>query len=174
MSYYVAVPSDDIRYLIHYGTPRHSGRYPYGSGARPYQHGGNVAKTVFDPSIKKGKDKSPASPAEEITKKTEDAIKTSYKFVSRKADKSHKKERAEDREKKREEVSTMSDQELQNRINRIKMEEEYYRLTKSDDVKNGWDKAKDILENVGDIAHVAVDVAVVVAIAIAIAKKVNG
>ena len=24
-------------YLVHYGTPRHSGRYPYGSGDRPYQ-----------------------------------------------------------------------------------------------------------------------------------------
>ena len=23
--------------LYHYGTPRHSGRYPYGSGKRPYQ-----------------------------------------------------------------------------------------------------------------------------------------
>lgn len=23
--------------LYHYGTPRHSGRYPYGSGERPYQ-----------------------------------------------------------------------------------------------------------------------------------------
>lgn len=25
-------------YLIHYGTPRHSGRYPWGSGEDPYQH----------------------------------------------------------------------------------------------------------------------------------------
>jgi hypothetical protein len=25
-------------YLMHYGTPRHSGRYPFGSGDRPYQH----------------------------------------------------------------------------------------------------------------------------------------
>lgn len=25
-------------YLMHYGTPQHSGRYPYGSGDRPYQH----------------------------------------------------------------------------------------------------------------------------------------
>ncbi|MBO7450642.1 MAG: hypothetical protein J6U54_09755 [Clostridiales bacterium] len=24
--------------LAHYGTPRHSGRYPYGSGKRPYQN----------------------------------------------------------------------------------------------------------------------------------------
>ncbi len=25
-------------YLVHYGTPRHSGRYPWGSGENPYQH----------------------------------------------------------------------------------------------------------------------------------------
>lgn len=25
--------------LIHYGTPRHSGRYPWGSGKNPYHHG---------------------------------------------------------------------------------------------------------------------------------------
>lgn len=27
--------------LAHYGTPRHSGRYPYGSGKDPYQHSGS-------------------------------------------------------------------------------------------------------------------------------------
>lgn len=26
------------KYVEHYGTPRHSGRYPYGSGEHPYQH----------------------------------------------------------------------------------------------------------------------------------------
>ena len=26
---------DDV--LVHYGTPRHSGRYPWGSGENPYQ-----------------------------------------------------------------------------------------------------------------------------------------
>ena len=29
------------RYLVHYGTPRHSGRYPWGSGEYPYQRTGN-------------------------------------------------------------------------------------------------------------------------------------
>ena len=24
--------------IAHYGTPRHSGRYPWGSGENPYQH----------------------------------------------------------------------------------------------------------------------------------------
>jgi len=32
--------------LIHYGTPRHSGRYPWGSGDDPYQHSGNFASRV--------------------------------------------------------------------------------------------------------------------------------
>ena len=32
--------------LAHYGTPRHSGRYPYGSGEDPYQHTGDFASRV--------------------------------------------------------------------------------------------------------------------------------
>ena len=31
--------------LVHYGTPRHSGRYPYGSGKNPYQHSNNFHHT---------------------------------------------------------------------------------------------------------------------------------
>lgn len=33
-------------YLEHYGTPRHSGRYPYGSGENPYQHNSNFLRSV--------------------------------------------------------------------------------------------------------------------------------
>lgn len=32
--------------LIHYGTKRHSGRYPWGSGDDPYQHGGDFLSRV--------------------------------------------------------------------------------------------------------------------------------
>lgn len=35
---------DDI--LKHYGTPRHSGRYPWGSGEDPYQHSGDFLARV--------------------------------------------------------------------------------------------------------------------------------
>lgn len=34
-------------FIQHYGTPRHSGRYPYGSGENPYQHE-DFLKTVKD------------------------------------------------------------------------------------------------------------------------------
>ena len=33
-------------YLMHYGTPRHSGRYPWGSGENPYQHSGDFLSRV--------------------------------------------------------------------------------------------------------------------------------
>ena len=33
-------------YIIHYGTPRHSGRYPWGSGKDPYQRNSEFLKTI--------------------------------------------------------------------------------------------------------------------------------
>lgn len=38
-----AIPDDE---LCHYGTPRHSGRYPWGSGEDPYQHSGDFLSRV--------------------------------------------------------------------------------------------------------------------------------
>lgn len=35
---------DDI--LMHYGVKRRSGRYPWGSGENPYQHGGDFLARV--------------------------------------------------------------------------------------------------------------------------------
>lgn len=37
MDDFAFVTADDGDELMHYGTPRHSGRYPYGSGDNPYQ-----------------------------------------------------------------------------------------------------------------------------------------
>lgn len=37
---------DDESYLSHIGTPRHSGRYPWGSGGQPYQSGGGLIARV--------------------------------------------------------------------------------------------------------------------------------
>ena len=38
-NYYGTSSDSDI--LEHYGTKRHSGRYPWGSGDNPYQHSGD-------------------------------------------------------------------------------------------------------------------------------------
>lgn len=41
-----AILNGDEEYLAHYGTKFHSGRYPYGSGEDPYQHGGDFLSRV--------------------------------------------------------------------------------------------------------------------------------
>ena len=41
----VVSSEDDI---IHYGTPRHSGRYPWGSGDNPYQRNGDFLSRVAE------------------------------------------------------------------------------------------------------------------------------
>ena len=41
----VPEPEDE---LMHYGTPRHSGRYPWGSGDNPYQHSSEFMSQVND------------------------------------------------------------------------------------------------------------------------------
>lgn len=38
--------SSDSDALEHYGTKRHSGRYPWGSGDNPYQHSGDFLSRV--------------------------------------------------------------------------------------------------------------------------------
>ena len=37
----------DEEYLEHYGIPRRSGRYPYGSGDDPYQHGRDFLRSIL-------------------------------------------------------------------------------------------------------------------------------
>lgn len=43
VSYYDIFVDDDV---VHYGTKRHSGRYPWGSGENPYQHSGDFLARV--------------------------------------------------------------------------------------------------------------------------------
>ena len=42
---YLGIPSNDS-VLEHYGTKRHSGRYPWGSGDNPYQHSGDFLSRI--------------------------------------------------------------------------------------------------------------------------------
>ena len=62
---------DEENTLIHYGTPRHSGRYPWGSGENPYQHESGTTFLYNYRDIKnrlkaEGKDPSDANIAHEM------------------------------------------------------------------------------------------------------------
>lgn len=60
--------------------------------------------------------------------------------------------------KPKEDLSQLSDAELQKRVNRINLERQYNSLTQPE-VKNGWDKASEILDIVGDVVMVGVGIA---------------
>ena len=45
-SYFGSSSMTDEEFLIHYGMPRRSGRYPWGSGEDPYQHGNDFLSRV--------------------------------------------------------------------------------------------------------------------------------
>lgn len=42
------IVNSDAPVLMHYGTPRHSGRYPWGSGENPYQHSGDFLARISE------------------------------------------------------------------------------------------------------------------------------
>lgn len=48
INYIKAYIEDNEDYLLHYGMPRRSGRYPWGSGEDPYQHSGSFVDQYYE------------------------------------------------------------------------------------------------------------------------------
>lgn len=92
--------SNEEEFLMHFGIKKKSGRYPFGSGERPYQH---------DPAARR-------------------------KYVKKS---SFKKRR------------TMSDAELEDRINRLRKEKELVQLENNDTMTKGEKFVYDIMYDVG-------------------------
>lgn len=94
--------------LYHYGIPRKSGRYPYGSGKEPYQDDPRKRRLNKDESAPKATSKRPESiwAKRRKAQASESAKKTSNK-------------------KKKEDVRKVSDEELRRRIARINLEKQY-------------------------------------------------
>ena len=87
-------------YLEHYGIPRRSGRYPWGSGSRPFQGD---------------------SPAAKSSGKTTTSGKSGKTGLFKKG-----KTKTESSE---EDISKISSEDLQKKINRIQLEKQYRDLT---------------------------------------------
>lgn len=87
-------------YLEHYGVPRRSGRYPWGSGSRPFQGDSSAGKSS-------GKTKTSGKSGKTgLFKKGKTKTKSSE-----------------------EDISKISSEDLQKRINRIQLEKQYRELT---------------------------------------------
>ena len=106
-------------YLEHYGIPRRSGRYPWGSGSRPFQGDSAAAKSS-------GSTKSSGKSGKTgLFKKGKTKTKSSE-----------------------EDLSEISSEELQKKINRIQLEKQYRDLTtKPKTVSKGRQVLTSILES---------------------------
>ena len=106
-------------YLEHYGIPRRSGRYPWGSGSRPFQGDSSAGKSSG------GTKSSGKSGKTGLFKKGKTKTKSSE-----------------------EDLSEISSEELQKKINRIQLEKQYRDLTtKPKTVSKGRQILNSILES---------------------------
>lgn len=124
--------------LYHYGVPRKSGRYPYGSGKEPYQDNPKKRRLNKDESAPKATSNARVSTQKNSSKKPESIWAKHRRLQAEKRDaelreaKRKAAVRAEEERKKEEAAKTpsqkakeMSDEELIRAINRLRLEQTY-------------------------------------------------
>lgn len=141
MAVYGPVGSEE---LYHYGIPRKSGRYPYGSGKEPYQSNPQKRRLNKDESAPKATSKRPESiwakhrrvQAEKKAAKDREAKKTAA-------------------EKPQSKAKNMSDEELKRAIARMNLEQEYLsKISVSSATKNGKTFMKNLAEKTDTISKI--------------------
>ena len=124
--------------LYHYGVPRKSGRYPYGSGKEPYQDNPKKRRLNKDESAPKATSNARVSTQKNSSKKPESIWAKHRRLQAEKRDaeireaKRKAAAQAEEKRKKEEAAKTpsqkakeMSDEELVRAINRLRLEQTY-------------------------------------------------
>lgn len=124
--------------LYHYGVPRKSGRYPYGSGKEPYQDNPKKRRLNKNESAPKATSNARVSTQKNSSKKPESIWAKHRRLQAEKRDaelreaKRKAAVRAEEERKKEEAAKTpsqkakeMSDEELVRAINRLRLEQTY-------------------------------------------------
>lgn len=113
--------------LYHYGIPRKSGRYPYGSGKEPYQDDPKKRRLNKDESAPKAISKRPesiwAKHRRLQAEKRNAELREAKRKAAVRAEEERKKEEAAKPPSQR--AKEMSDEELVRAINRLRLEQTY-------------------------------------------------
>lgn len=113
--------------LYHYGVPRKSGRYPYGSGKEPYQDNPKKRRLNKDESAPKAISRRPESiwaKHRRLQAEKRDAeIREAKRKAAIRAEEERKKEEAAKPPSQK--AKEMSDEELVRAINRLRLEQTY-------------------------------------------------
>ena len=113
--------------LYHYGIPRKSGRYPYGSGREPYQDNPKKRRLNKDESAPKAISKRPESIWAKHRRLQAEKRDAELREAKRKAAVQAEEERkkAEAAKPPSQKAKEMSDEELVRAINRLRLEQTY-------------------------------------------------
>ena len=165
-------------FLMHEGKPRRSGRYPWGSGERPYQSlkigvrryqnkDGSLTKEgqkrydreVMKNNLKKRKDRAdeeslndPNRWVKEDLEKTKQALDSSSDMI--RAIKKIEKDTRPKPKKERMDLSHMTDQEMRQKINRELIERQYNDLfgeTNPSEISKGREYVSTVLDIAGTV-----------------------
>lgn len=113
--------------LYHYGVPRKSGRYPYGSGKEPYQDDPKKRRLNKDESAPKATSRRPesiwAKHRRLQAEKRNAELREAKRKAAKQAEEKRKKEEAAKPPSQR--AKEMSDEELVRAINRLRLEQTY-------------------------------------------------
>ena len=150
--------------LYHYGVPRKSGRYPYGSGKEPYQDNPKKRRLNKDESAPKAQPNSKKIAQKSSSKKPESIWAKHRRLQAEKRDAEIKEAKrkaaiqAEEERKKKEaakpasqKAKEMSDEELIRAINRLRLEQTYMSMVnpsnqQSQKINTTVDKGKRLID----------------------------
>lgn len=123
---------------------------------------------LTSPTVKQGKGKDNISPAEKMSRETKKGLESGKRLTEfgEKHDKKTQKINEAAKQEQLDKARKMSDKELRDSINRMKMEREYVSLT-AKETESGWAKAKEYLS-------VAVEIAELVGVVFTIYSTIKG
>lgn len=137
----MAVYGDEF---YHYGVPRKSGRYPYGSGKEPYQDNPKKRRLNKDESAPKATSRRPESiwaKHRRLQAEKRDAeIREAKRKAAVRAEEERKKEEAAKPPSQK--AKEMSDEELVRAINRLRLEQTYMSMLNPSDQQSQQQQAQ--------------------------------
>lgn len=143
--------------LYHSGVKHRSGRFPWGSGKRPFQGEGGVKegfkkiKPYFEPDLKEGKgkeNKSAAEKAAQQTSKVFDSVSNMNRSLSNYFASGND-------IKLYSQAKKMSDSELRTIINRRNLERQYVQAMQDPVTQRGYDRTNLVLQTLSTGAAIA-------------------
>lgn len=129
--------------------------------------------SALSQDIPSGKGNANRSVSQVVAKETNDAVEKVQKAVKTVGEGYKRQKQISNNRKMQQEVSQMSDADLQREINRMNLERRYSEL-KKDDVKDGFDRANEILAIAGGVAAVAVSATTIASTIYNMKKKQSG